>query len=290
MATPTLATFAGIAMAGDGSSQYKINSITGWDDLPDARFDSNARSNAHGEFDGPVWSAARTVTIAGECRNAPTRDALLAALGGAFVFAGANAGSTLSVTLAGQTLTSVAKVIAASKARVSGEWGIGRFGWQVQFRCSDPLRYAGAVTDTATMPTTSGGLVFPLFMVSGILTWGTVAVPQVVDLTNTGTADTSVLLSVSAGGTALVGGFSIIETITQSVLTYVDDLQAGNTVTFDSSTGAVTLNGTADRRGSLTVAQWWQVPAGTYRGAILIPLTTFDATAVLTGTIFPAYW
>lgn len=292
MATPTAATFGPITLAGDGSSQYHLTGITGWDELPDARFDSTGRSNAHGEFDGPVYSAARTVTISGEVRNQAARDALLAAFDAGFVFAGASAGVPLSVTMAGKTLTALsAKVIAKQKVRAVGEWGLGRFGWQVQFRCADPLRYDALVTaGPITMPSSGGGLVFPLFITGGVLTWGTVPAPQIATVANPGSADTSVLLTISAGGSALTGGFQIVESVTGSVISYADDLPAGSTVVIDSATGSVTLNGTADRRGSLTVAQFWQVPAGATRSAVLLGLVGFSATATLTAAIRPAYW
>lgn len=292
MATPTILNWAGITVAGDGSSLYQLLDLNGWrGDLPPARYDSDGRPNAHGEFDGPVWAAARIVSLVGECRTNTQRDALLTALSAATIFAGNAAAGTLTVQEAGLTLTAAAKVIRAGKSRVRGEWGLGRFGFQVDWRCADPFLYAPAQTvGPLVQATLSGGLVFPLFSVSNVMTWGTLAVPQTAPLTNNGNTDAQVILTVAAGASALTGGFQIIEQTTGRILRYVDDLGAGQTVVFNSADSSVLLNGDTDRRGSVTVAQWTPIPAVSTRTFILGLLSGTSTTASLTASTRPTYF
>lgn len=292
MGTPTILTWAGITIAGDGSSVYNLRGLSGWKgDLPPARFDSDDRPNAHGAFGSPVWASERTVSLVGECRTNTQRDALLNALDAATPFSGNEAPATLAVTLAGLSLTAAAQVIRSGRIRNPGEWGLGRFGFQIDWRCTDPLLYGAAVTrGPLVQAAATGGLVFPLFMPSGVLSWGTLPVPQLASLTNPGNADAPVSFTVAAGATNLAGGFQIIETTTGRLLRYVDDVPAGQFVVFNTADGSVLLNGDTDRRSSVTVAQWTPVPRASTRTYYLAQLGGTSTTASLTATMRPTYW
>jgi hypothetical protein len=292
MATPTILTWAGITVAGDGSSVYNLRSLTGWKgDLPPAQYDSDQRPNAHGTFGGPVWAGERTVSLVGECRTNTQRDALLNALDAATPFSGNASPGTLAVTMAGLSLTAAAQVIRSGRIRNPGEWGLGRFGFQIDWRCTDPLLYGTPVTrGPLVLAAESGGLVFPLFMPSGVLSWGTLPTPQQASLTNPGNADAPVTFTVAAGASNLAGGFQIIETSTGRLLRYVDDVPAGQSVVFNSADGSVLLNGDTDRRSSVTVAQWTPVPALSTRTFYLALLGGVSTTASLTAVMRPTYW
>jgi hypothetical protein len=62
-------------------------------------------------------------------------------------------------------------------------------------------------------------------------------------------------------------------------------------LTLDTASGSVLLGGTADRRASLTNADWMQVPAG---GSLTVSFASlggaYDAAASLSATTRPAYW
>lgn len=286
---PTSVTFGGLTV--DDSGDYHLTNIAGWEGLPEARYDSFGRPNGHGEFDTPVYSGARVVHLEGECYDVAQRDAILSTLSAGLGFSGADAAKDLTVTLASRTLTTKARVIRYSTAIARGDWGVGWFGWQADFRCPDPLRYG--ITQTVgpyVLAAATGGLVFPLFMPSGVLSWGTLPTPQTLTLTNTGSADAPVTLSVAANGAAITGGFQILESTTGRSLRYADDLAAGDVVVFDSGAGTVIINGSADRRGSLTVAQWTPVPPSSSRTFYLAPLGGPNSTASLTASMRPAYW
>src|SRR3954451_13083051 len=83
---------------------YRVADISGWDDLPPSRVDDVGRSNRHGSFDAPVWSAARTVTVEGYCIAPEQRDQLLIDLGRGMVLGGDADPGRLEVTFSGRTL------------------------------------------------------------------------------------------------------------------------------------------------------------------------------------------
>lgn len=287
--TPTILQWAGLTVAGDNSSLYHLDDLAGWlGDLPAARVDSEPRPNAHGESDTPVWSAARTVTLTGSCRMNSQRDALFQALAAANVYAGDAAPTPLTVQLAGLTLTAQARILGATPSRVPGAWGLGLFGFQVQWRCADPVLYGAPVSDTANMGVSTGGLVYPLFMPSGAMSWGTLTPPNSCDLTNTGSMDSPVVFTVVVGANALTGGLRITETTTGRILQYADDLPSGTTLVIDGAVGTVLANG-ADRNGSLTIRQFTPVPKMSTRSYVVTGVASTSSTLVLTGTMKPAY-
>lgn len=293
MGTPTELQWGGLNITSFGADGVNwLTALEGWEGTPPTRVDDVARLNGHGSFVTPVWAAPRVVTATGFSLSDTARDSIFQALGAPMQVPGAAGTSTLAVTTVGRSLTADAQFSRyAPVILTKGFWQAGHFPWVIEWRCPDPLRYGPLVTaGPVNMPSAGGGLVFPLFLVAGVMTWGTVPAPQIAVLTNSGNAPATVTITVAAGGSALTGGFQIVETVTGSTITYVDDLPAGSSVVFDSSTGSVTLNGQADRRGSVTSAQWFQIPAGATRNVIFQALTTFSATATLTAAMRPAYW
>lgn len=290
MPSPTILQWAGITVAGDNSSLYHLDDLAGWlGDMPPSRVDSEPRPNAHGESDTPVWSSARVVTLTGSCRTNNQRDALFQTLAAVSVYAGDAAPATLTVQDAGLTLTTPARIIAATPARVAGAWGLGQFGFQVQWRCADPLLYGSVQTGNANMSASTGGLVWPAFTPSGVMSFGTTSAASSCSLTNPGSMDAPVTFVVAAGGTTLTGGFRIIETLTGRILQYIDDLTAGTSVTINGANGTVLLGGATDRNGSLTIRQWTPVPAGQTRTYTIAGITSTSPTTVMTALMQPAY-
>lgn len=285
MSLPTTSVdFSGLTL-GYGTP-YRIDSLAGWEELPSTRFEDVQRPNAHGAFDSVVYASARTVAISGWCFELDARDAILEALRRQV---GLQAGlAPLSVTVAGRTLTSQARVTKAGAILTRGEWGIGRFGWQVEWRCPDPLRYSESVPASCGFPGSSGGLTFPLFAPDGVLDFGVLADPGSVTVRNEGTADAPVRLRVD--GPTPPEGFDLVDVDTGRRLRYIDAIPAGSWVDLDSATGTVTINGQADRSGFLSIAQWWQVPAGGSSTVAFVPLGASNTQARLTASVAPAWW
>jgi hypothetical protein len=283
---PTSVSFGSLSLDDDPQGDYHLTLISGWEGLPEARYDSIGRPSSHGEFDGPVYSAARLVHLEGECRDEDTRDELLADLGAGLGFAGRGPAQDLTVTLGGRTLTSSAKVLRYSPAIARGDWGNGWFGWQADFRCADPLRYGDVQTAQTGMPVASGGLDFPI---GSVFDFGIAGSTGSVDLGNPGTADAPTILRVDGPA---AGGFVITESGDGNRLRFVDPVDTGSWITINAATGRVTINDQADRRGSLAVAQFagFVIPAGASRQFEFTGDTATDPAALLTVTARPAYW
>jgi hypothetical protein len=271
----------GITLGGQGS--YIVTEVTGWDEMPGLTDMSVSRVRGHGKHLGDQFSQSRIVTVSGTIVDDPgLRDTLATALQDATVVTSAL--DTLTLTVFGRQLSTDARVT-RRMVSAGATYEVGAIPFALQWECPDPLRYDVAQTvGPVGLPTSGGGLVYPL---AYPLDYGTTSTPGMLSLTNTGTADTSVLFTVTG---SLPLGFEI-SSATGQRLTYPDPLFSGDVLTLDTATGAVLLGGTADRRNSLTVADWMQVPAG---GSLSVRFSSlggaYDAAATLTATMRPAYW
>jgi hypothetical protein len=266
----------------DTYTGWVVTNLQGWFDGPAVRAAFTPRTFAHGSFDAKVWRDVRTVTLSGTYSGSSYNDAVAQSQVLSGLLGDGSAGTFMVDNISATVRIGVEPVY---------QWlGDAAFNFQVSFIAVDPKKYGPTQTvgPLNMAGVTSGGIPFPV--VNGVFTWGTVTLPPSASLTNGGTADTPLLITVAAGGTALTGGFQILEAVTGSVLSYADDLPAGSSVVFDTGAGSVILNGTANRRGSLTTAQWFQIPAGTTRTISFTGLTGTSATATLTASTRPAYW
>ena len=271
----------GLTLATGETADYRITSIEGWEELPPSRYDKTPRARAHGAHPSPVWADERIVTVQGFTPVSDQRDTLLAALRsglGGFT----DVEYPLTITDAGRTLTASAQLLRAAPIRRPGEWGVGRFGWAAQWRCPDPLRYGQPQSLSTGLPTSGGGLEYPL---TYPLDYGDPGDPGRVTLTNPGTADAPILLAVTG---PLDAGFEV--SAGGRRLTYPTEVPAGQVITLDTATGHVLAEGTADRRGELTYAEWFSVPAG---GSLALQFTSlggYDPAARLDATWAEAHW
>lgn len=265
----------------DTLTGWVYTDIQGWYSGPGVRAAFTPRTFDHGSFDAPVFRDVRTVTLAGTYVGSSYSDAVAQATALTGLLADGSAGTI--------TVDGISATVRIGIEPTYSWVGDAAFNFQISFIAVDPKRYGGALTaGPIGMPVSGGGLAFPV--VNTVFNFGTVPALSVASLTNPGTAAASVQITVAAGAGALTGGFRILETVTGNVLQYSDDLPAGSSVVFDSSNGSVILNSQANRRGSLTIAQWWQIPAGATRTVIFTGLAGTSATATLTASSRPAYW
>jgi hypothetical protein len=74
-------------------------------------------------------------------------------------------------------------------------------------------------------------------------------------------------------------------------LLYPVAVPAGQTVTIDTAAGTVVVEGTANRRAELVVADWLTVPAGSTSTVQFTSLGgAYDPAAIVTATYASAWW
>ena len=263
--------------------------LEGWEGLPASREQYQDRPGQHGAFDSPVYSGPRRVMVYGECTTPAERDATLAALGDVMTFGPAD---TLTIDHAGRELTARARV--TRYRPTTDQWGSGIFGWAAEWICADPLRYGSPITATTTFPVQRGGLKYDLYTDGagtdlGYLDYGDAPATGTVTLTNEGTADSWPIFEVTGpvGG----DGFELVEVGTGRRIVFADSVPAGSSLVVDSAAGAgsAVIGGAADRGGSLTVLEWFPVPAG---GSTQVAFVArgWSSAAVLSVSFSPAWW
>lgn len=270
----------GLTLGGDDWPDVDVHGITGWDDLPEVSTTGVARTRGHGSYPGQQFGGERIVTVTGMVSSRRSRDTLALALSGASPVS--SAVEPLAVTTFGRTLWSGAQLIRRTLP-VDDDYASGAVPFSMQWRCPDPLRYGAAQTATTGLPTSGGGLVFPLTFP---LTFGALGATGQIQVGNPGSADSPLLLRVTGG---LPQGFEVSASWRR--LRYVAEVPAGQTVVLNTADGSVLVEGTANRRANLTIADWIQVPAG---GSLALQFTSlggaYDPAATLTATWAEANW
>lgn len=160
----------------------------------------------------------------------------------------------------------------------------------LQFYAPDPLKYGATITASTGLPTTSGGLVYPL---SYPLAYGTTATGRIT-AQNVGSAATYPVFTVT--GPQDAAGFQITSVEDGITLQYNGPLGATDQVVIDTHTGSVLLNG-SDRRQLLSFGGIWpSIPAASLSGTpgtrtfAFSTLGSYQAAASLAASWAPAFW
>lgn len=286
--SPTTVVWRGVTFGGSFSSRRMIRSLDGWEELPQSRIDSTPHVWGHGTFASPAWSDARSVILAGTCRSATERDAMLAELGAVMGWGQADYPESLTVTHGGRTLTANA-VLARYRAIVDDSWASGRFPWVIEWYCADPMRYGEEDSWDTGFPQIFGGLEWVLFTdgtnLSNVLEWGDPGTATgVVTVSNPGTAVGWAVYTVA--GPTPPEGFDILTDGNR--LRWKRALQTGQTLVIDSAAGTAYVNG-VDQGDALTVREWAPIPAG---GSVDVSFVSLGGATggQLSVSVTPTYW
>lgn len=141
----------------------------------------------------------------------------------------------------------------------------------------------GLYTPLPIVPSSGGGLVFP---VTFPITFGAPAANGRLLTVNDGTADAFSTFTVAGGG--MVGGFTLVEVNSGRRITVERDLTAANTVTVNSRTGSVMLDG-SPIPGYVTRSEWWPVPAKGSTEVQFLANGAVTGTPILTAATPPTY-
>jgi hypothetical protein len=271
-------TWRGLVLGGD--TDIDVHKITGWDDLDDPRSYDQPRARGHGDHPGDLYGQARIVTVTGEIASRTSRDALAAD-----ILAASPLSSTvedLMITTFGRTLAAGARLI-RRHLPVEEDYASGKVPFALAWRCPDPLRYGQLRTAPTGLPTAGGGLSYPI---GDLYDYGPLGATGQITLPNEGTAPAPIVFEVTG---SLPEGFEI--SAAGGRLRYPAAVPAGQVIVFDTADGTVLVEGTADRRGELTAADWLQIPPGT---ALTVQFTSlggaYDPNARLVAAAAPAYW
>lgn len=244
----------GVTLVITGDRPYEgctYNRLDGWYGVQGVDVPATARENAVGAFSPTqTYPGAKAISIEGDFFGADAAAALrmkedLAAL--------YNEGRPLTMTVADDLRTTSRQVLAAS---VDFPWTIHReFPYALDFVAPDPRRYGPEVAVGTGLAAAGTGLSYPLVYP---LDYGTVAVNNRVNVSNSGNTETMSRYVVSGGD--MPDGFEIVNVATGERLTYVGPVAAGNTVTIDTSTRTAFINATGQGSRYLSNPQWWTVP------------------------------
>jgi hypothetical protein len=170
------------------------------------------------------------------------------------------------------------------------------FDWQFNAIAADPRKYLPNVFNSTSLPTSSGGLDWSTgggldWSTGGGLNWGIAGSNGLLQISNTGTADSWPIFTITAptDGATLVNP-AVVNQNTGQILQFVDTLILGDVVVINTSpyNRSVTKNGVPYRR-NLQIAQWFSVPAG---GTMSLQFqgTSTSPTAQLTASLSPAVY
>jgi len=271
--------FNGITLGGD--TPYSVTKLEGWEDIAGTTDYSTPRVRGHGDHLGDQFAISRIVTVTGSIVDEDGRNALTLALLAATQIKTSDL-SDLTIDLLGRQLRSGARIIRRA-VTIEPTYVVGEIPFVLQWKCPDPLRYGDSSSASTGLPTSGGGLPYPL---AYPLTYGTAGNPGQVTVRNPGTAEAPVVFTITG---SLPLGFEISGAGQR--ITYPLEVPAGQAVTIDTGTGTVLVEGTSDRRSYLTNSDWMQVPAG---GSLTVQFTSlggiYDPAARLTAATTETYW
>lgn len=156
--------------------------------------------------------------------------------------------------------------------------------FSVQLVAKDPLKYGDALTLTTALPSTSGGLTYP---VTYPVTYSGVTNSGVIHVNNPGNAPSPVFLRID--GKIPTGGWSVNHLGQDLTLSFATSLSlnTGEFVTVDMQRREVLAQGQSTRNGYVTSRGWFQLDPGA--NDIAFSSVAYDPTALLTLTTYPAW-
>lgn len=228
----------GLTFGGGPGTDFRVKDLQGWQELPAYSSDS-VKYVGHGELLSPITLAARTVTLTGFVFSPSARDSLAQTINAAMVpLRNTMVTEPLAVTFAGQTLTADARPVRGGYADVTG-WSLGRFGFALQWLCSDPLRYGAWESYLSVLGQPGTGLALPTTMPATI---PANPVGGGLTVTNRGSAWAPAVYTIQgpviSPGVIVNAGSDL-----QQLMTFPLALGATDVLTIDTKKGAGFLNG-----------------------------------------------
>ena len=156
--------------------------------------------------------------------------------------------------------------------------------WTLQVVALDPLKYGDVITASTALPSSSGGLTYPI---TYPITYTGVSNTGVIHVNNPGNEPAPVYLRID--GKIPSGGWSVNHLGQAVNLSFASSLAlgSGEFVTVDMQKREVLAQGQATRNGYVTSRGWFQLDPGP--NDIAFSAVVYDPTALLTLTTYPAW-
>jgi hypothetical protein len=270
---------------------YHYASSNGFLDMAGVRANYTNRARSHGSFTEPQFAegAVYDLAVTSVAADAATLAATVAALQGATY--PQQSTRPLWFQLPGHPLLMMNVQCLRRSIPVDKLLMLGLVvKAALQFYAPDPLKYGPPVTVSTATTYTSGGLPFPM---SFPLAFGAPAIGRVTT-SNPGSAPVSPVFTVT--GPVDAAGFQISSIEDGVVLVFNGSLGSGDSLVIDTRTGAVILNGSADRRALLAYTGVWPAIPAAVGGTPGVRTFQFSlpgawsALASMSVQYSPAYW
>lgn len=284
--SPVALTVGGIELTADPTPviDWALVDVQGWYESPDVDVPTQRRAIFPGQFSQAGRAGGKMITVNGEIRS-KDRTMLMEAVEelSAVLADGSTGPMAVYDEDAGYRWAPVQRTGAPSFKFDEPDV----VGFQLQFVAPDAYRYGQSSTGSVGFAASSGsGMVFDLFP-GGVMDFGPLPDFGIVSIQNPGSADASPVFTVT--GPSPSSGFTITDVVSGRSIVFRGVVPAGSVLTIDSSTGAVVLDGVADRFGDAVVEAWPVVPARSSRSFLFEPLSS-ATDAQLTATVTAAYW
>jgi len=259
---------------------WTISKFDGWGS-PASSVTFTQRGRGHGSTATDPYDTSRYMTIEGLVQ-APS----LAALDDAFYrLAAAVTLDQFQMVVA--EAAGVKQVAAQRQGEVIPTYISNTLGkYSILIAAKDPAKYGDEIAATTALPSSSGGLTYP---VTYPLTYTGVTTSGIISINNPGASPSPVYLRID--GAIPAGGWSVNHLGQQATLSFASSLSlaAGEFVTVDMQQREVLAQGQsqATRNGYVTSRGWFQLDPG--QNDIAFTAAAYDPTALLTLTTYPAW-
>lgn len=260
--------------------------LVDWYTLSDSKAPNDPIPQGHGSFDpGIDYRSAATPSFTAGYIGSSMAECLAAVES----FTAVGASTDIQSMRVTDALRRTSRDVSIRHIGVPDFYGYDSFEvhFAVDLLAWDPVRYGDDSTLAVGVPTNGGGLEYNLGSPSGALYYGANGGLGRVDVTNSGTADTWPVFTITG---QLDSGFEIRRLDTGDVLRYDRVVPAGTTVTIDSATGEVVLDGVSDASTYLTRSEFFPIPAMSTVTLQFSPTSTSSGSPTMTVGWRSGWW
>lgn len=284
--TAVLGNLTVISDPGTNIPAWKLVRLDGWYDSPSVRTNIiDAPQQDRAFYPGKSFRSSKMMTLSGVVSAADTVSAITACWDA--INAVSPTGQDVPLAYTDDSGTRYMNVRISGSALVSPFRSLSA-SFSIPLVAYDPRKLSAARTVTISLGTSvvTGGLKFPLFNASALLTYGSLTATPFATATNAGTAPAFPVFTLDGD---MAGGFQIIRD-DGNTLTYNAPLITTQELVIDSATLRVLGAGQNDLTGNLTRKDDMSIAAGTSHTYTLKALGAFTGTPTLQVTTTDSWW